>query len=71
MGDNAMRIPKWVLTLALGSLALPALAQQSPEQQVMDLANQDRAQQGLTPLKWDPALAQAAAAHAQIDGRPA
>ena len=32
----------------------------------MDLANQDRAQQGLAPLKWDPALAQAAAAHAQI-----
>ena len=66
MGDNAMRIPKWFLMMALGTLALPALAQQPAEQQVMDLANQDRAQQGLAPLKWDPALAQAAAAHAQI-----
>src|ERR1700678_750317 len=66
MGDNAMRIPKWLLMMALGALALPGLAQQPAEQQVMDLANQDRAQQGLAPLKWDPALAQAAAAHAQI-----
>ena len=32
----------------------------------MDLANADRAQQGLPPLKWDPALAQAAAQHAQL-----
>src|SRR6202046_487756 len=66
MGDNAMRIPKWFLMMALGALALPALAQQPAEQQVMDLANQDRAQQGLAPLKWDPALAQAAAEHAQL-----
>jgi Cysteine-rich secretory protein family len=66
MGDDTMRIPKWLLTMALGALALPALAQQPAEQQVMDLANQDRAQQGLPPLKWDPALAQAAAAHAQM-----
>jgi len=48
------------------AVAIPALAQQSAEQQVMDLANADRAQQGLPPLKWDPALAQAAAEHAQL-----
>src|SRR5271155_5376294 len=41
-------------------------AQQSPEQQVMELANADRAQNGLGPLKWDPVLAQAAAQHAQL-----
>ena len=51
----------------LGTLAwMPAVAQESPEQQVMDLANADRAQQGLAPLQWDPALAQAAVQHAQI-----
>src|SRR3984957_15643244 len=66
MGDDKMRIPKWFLMMALGTLALPALAQQPAEQQVMDLANQDRAQQGLAPLKWDPALAQAASEHAQM-----
>jgi Cysteine-rich secretory protein family len=45
---------------------IPALTQESPEQQVMDLANADRVQQGLAPFKWDPALAQAAAEHAQL-----
>jgi len=47
--------------------AIPILAQQSSEQQqVMDLANADRAKNGLAPLKWDPALAQAATEHAQL-----
>jgi hypothetical protein len=58
-----------LLTLALAVIwtAIPALAQQSPEQQqVMDLANADRAKNGLAPLKWDPALAQAATEHAQL-----
>ena len=63
-----MRKPKWLWTTALaGTMAvMPALAQQSPEQQVVELANEDRAQQGLAPLRWDPALAQAAAEHAQL-----
>jgi Cysteine-rich secretory protein family len=52
--------------MAVVLMAIPALAQESPEQQVMGLANADRAQQGLAPLKWDPALAQAAAEHAQL-----
>src|ERR1700742_1959678 len=58
----------WLSTMVLAGTmaALPVLAQQSTEQQVMDLANADRAQQGLSPLKWDPALAQAAAEHAQL-----
>ena len=58
-----------LLTLALAVIwtAIPALAQQSPEQQqVMDLANADRAKNGLPPFKWDPALAQAATEHAQL-----
>jgi hypothetical protein len=63
-----MRKPQWLWTIALtATLAVaPAFAQQSAEQQVMDLVNADRAQQGLAPLRWDPALAQAAAQHAQL-----
>ena len=56
----------WMMALATTMLAMPVWAQQAAEQQVMDLANADRAQQGLAPLKWDPALAQAAADHAQL-----
>src|SRR6202451_3588824 len=58
----------WLSTIVLAGTmaAVPVLGQQPAEQQVMDLANQDRAQQGLPPLKWDPALAHAAAAHAQM-----
>ena len=55
-----------IIALAAVMFALPAWPQQAVEQQVMDLANADRAQQGLAPLKWDPALAQAAADHAQL-----
>src|SRR5271170_7681448 len=71
--ENTMRKATWPLTMALAALVVaPALAQQSPEQQVMELANADRVQHGLGPLKWDPALAQAAAQHAQImAGQPA
>jgi Cysteine-rich secretory protein family len=71
--ENAMRKPTWPLTMAMAALIVaPALAQQPAEQQVMELANADRAQHGLGPLKWDPALAQAAAQHAQImAGQPA
>ncbi len=68
-----MRKATWYLTMALAAMMVaPAFAQQSAEQQVMELANADRAQHGLGPLKWDPALAQAAAQHAQImAGQPA
>jgi hypothetical protein len=62
-----MRKRYWLSTLLIGMMAAcAALPQESPEQQVMQLANADRAQQGLTPLKWDPALAQAATEHAQL-----
>ena len=62
MRDKAMRKQQWLWTMALAAtmFAGRAWAQQSPEQQVMELANSDRAQHGLAPLKWDPALAQAA-----------
>ena len=59
----------WLSTAILAgtmAAAMPIWAQESPEQQVMELANADRAQHGLAPLKWDPALAQAAAEHAQM-----
>jgi hypothetical protein len=57
----------WLLTMVMaGAMAAGALGQQPAEQQLMDLANADRAQQGLPPLKWDPALYQAATQHAQL-----
>src|ERR1700727_990090 len=61
-----MRKQLCMIALAAAMLVMPAWAQQEVEQQVMYLANADRAQQGLAPLKWDPALAQAAAEHAQL-----
>jgi Cysteine-rich secretory protein family len=36
-----------------------------PEQKLLDLTNQARAEHGLQALQWDPALAAAAQAHAQ------
>ncbi len=53
-----MRKKCWLSTMVLAGTmaAVPVLGQQPAEQQVMDLANADRAQQGLPPLKWDPAL---------------
>lgn len=46
--------------------------EQSAAQQVMQATNADRVAQGLPPLKWDPALAQAAAQHARaMAGQPA
>ena len=66
-GGNALRKRHWVSTMVMAGTWLPyRFGQQPAEQQVMDLANADRAQQGLPPLKWDPALAQAAAQHAQL-----
>jgi hypothetical protein len=60
-----MRKHYWLGVLVLAG-SITAVAQEATEQQVMDLTNADRAQQGLQPLKWDPALAQAAAQHAQM-----
>ena len=45
--------------------ALACPGQQPAEQQVLAAANADRAQQGLPPLTWNPALAAAALNHAQ------
>lgn len=48
----------------LGACSI-AQAQQGDEkaQRIFELTNQDRAAQGLQPLKWDPALAAAAEVH--------
>jgi uncharacterized protein YkwD len=69
--ENTMRKPHWFSAVVLAVAMAPVLcrqatAQQPAEQQLMDLTNADRAQQGLPALKWDPALAQAAAQHAQL-----
>ena len=41
-------------------------AQSNEATELMRATNQDRAQQGLGPLKWDPALARAAQRHAEL-----
>lgn len=43
-----------------------AQAQDVDQQQILDLTNADRMAEGIGPLKWDPALAQAAQAHAEL-----
>jgi hypothetical protein len=62
-----------VLILGLAIAVLPARAQQqlppgmTPSKQlIFQLLNQHRAENGLAPLTWDPALARAAQAHAQV-----
>jgi hypothetical protein len=58
----------WKIRIALLPiilLASAAFAQTPDEKQIVDLANQSRAEAGAQPLKWDAALAAAARAHAQ------
>ena len=43
-----------------------AYTQSTEAKQVMEATNEDRAQRGLGPLKWDPALARAAQRHAEL-----
>jgi uncharacterized protein YkwD len=56
------------LLMATGLIptVLAAMPQQAGDkaQKIFDLTNQDRAAHGLPPLRWDPALVTAAAAHA-------
>lgn len=49
----------------LWAQAGPGVARPAMAEQLFALANQSRAQQGLGPLTWDPALAQAAMRHCQ------
>lgn len=53
-----------VLVLALACAG--ARTQDSLASRIFELANQDRAEQGLPPLEWDAALARSAQAHAEI-----
>ena len=58
----------WVCVLGVAwaaGMTCGAQAQSAEERQLMQATNEDRAQQGLGPLKWDPALARAAQAHAE------
>lgn len=60
------------LTLFMSSSQTLLRAQQAPPDlpedvsQLLSLTNQDRAAQGLGPLKWSPELAQAAQAHGDL-----
>jgi Cysteine-rich secretory protein family len=53
------------LALLCAALAVPIPARAQDAQHVFDLTNNDRVAQGLQPLRWDPALAAAAQAHAE------
>jgi hypothetical protein len=50
---------------AMWTVASISYAQSSEAVELMRATNEDRAQQGLGPLKWDPALARAAQRHAE------
>jgi uncharacterized protein YkwD len=54
-----------VLGLAAARFGAEARGQDAVGQQLLELTNADRAAKGLSVLKWDAALAQAAQAHAQ------
>lgn len=60
------KIGTCILTFAclVGVTCRAAHAQSAEAQQLMDATNEDRAQHGLEPLQWDPALTRAAQAHA-------
>jgi uncharacterized protein YkwD len=60
-----LKIGTCVLALAcLLGITCRANAQSNEARQLMQATNEDRAQHGLEPLRWDPALARAAQAHA-------
>ena len=59
---------RWLALLALLFLAQSVLPAQQPsadEKFLMDAANRERAERRTPPLKWDPALAEAAQRHAR------
>jgi hypothetical protein len=71
-----MRKRWWLSTIGLAAAMLagqgwaqnagPGAGQDPAVQKLLQLVNADRAQQGLPALKWDPALATAAQAHADL-----
>jgi hypothetical protein len=59
---RAIQIGFIALACAVG---LPSHAQSPEAHQLLQATNADRAQHGLAPLRWDPALASAAQRHAE------
>src|SRR5258708_24304163 len=80
--NMTLKTGTYVLVFAcLIGMTCRAHAQSNEARQLMQATNEDRAQHGLGPLQWDPALARAAQAHAyemarhgelshQYDGEP-
>ncbi len=58
------KLRTWTFTVVCLTVTLCVHAQSSEATQLMEATNEDRAQHGLGPLRWDPALAHAAQAHA-------
>jgi len=65
---STAHLAKQILWIALmvGAVSHTATAQQPDEQRLVDLTNEARAEGGQKPVAWDPALAKAALAHAQL-----
>jgi uncharacterized protein YkwD len=66
-GDICQVISKkraWMFSVVCLAVSLCVHAQSTEATQLMQATNEDRAQHGLEPLRWDPALARAAQAHA-------
>jgi uncharacterized protein YkwD len=59
-----LRAPFLAALICAASVVLHGSVLQPGERQLFDLANQARAAANLRPLRWDPALAMAARAHA-------
>ena len=74
METNRLRIGTvlWIMLAGISFVSVGARAQTGESQQqsyeavrqIFYLTNQERAADGLQPLRWDPALATAAAQHA-------
>src|ERR1700733_16332317 len=65
--DSAMVGKVWILGVACAAgLTSLARGQSTEARQLMQATNEDRAQHGLGPLRWDPALARAAQSHAEL-----
>ncbi|HEV2278188.1 MAG TPA: CAP domain-containing protein [Acidobacteriaceae bacterium] len=64
-----MRCSVWVMALALLVAGGARVQAQDAARRIFDLTNQDRRAQGLQPLRWNGALAEAAQRHAELMAR--
>lgn len=68
-GQKLNRVLVSTLLIIFVGTALAQSARQSAARQIFDLTNQDRRAEGLPPLEWNAALADAAQRHAELMAR--